>query len=587
MTGEAWIVTAAVILILIGLARGLATPAVLTFSGVVLLLIVGVIGPSEAFSGFANPAPFTVGGLFVIARAVSKSGAIRPATQRVMGKSGFVRRPLLRMLGPVAGASAFMNNIPLVAMMIPEISAWARRRQSDPSKFLLPLSYGAILGGLLTVIGTSTNLVVVGHMESVGLEPLGFFEIAKVGLPVAVVGLAVIVGVGPRLLGSTQSPRIADPEISSDYLIEMVVIPGGPLDGITVDEAGLRHLKGVFLAAVQHHDGLIDTVDPKTVLAGGDRLRFVGRVDLVLDLQEMRGLEHVDHANISELSQGTANYFIVALGQGSPLIGKNLRQANFRSKYQAAVMAIHRSGVRVDSKLGDVVLRPGDALILLSDTDFLQRWQHQSDFAVASRLGDEIEPASPGRVRTLAILGVVIASAASGLVPILHASLAGALMTIASGVLTPTEARRAVDVEVVGTIASAFGLAAAVDTSGLATALTQALERAVGGLGQFGILACVVVATIALTEFVTNNAAALLMLPIALTAAGPAGVDPRGMAIAVAISASASFLTPLGYQTNTMVYGPGGYRLKDYMVFGAPLTLLCVIAVILLVPVFY
>jgi len=326
---------------------------------------------------------------------------------------------------------------------------------------------------------------------------------------------------------------------------------------------------------------------PNTVLRGGDRLRFVGRIDQVLDLQAMKGLEHANQEHISELTLPGAAYFTVAIGYDSPLAGQSLREAGFRSRYQAAVVAIHRAGVRLDVKLGDVVLRPGDALIVLTDSGFKRRWENRADFLVISQLGDEIEPVAPGRWRTLAILVTLVVVAATGLLPILHAALAAATLMIALKVLTPEEARQALDLDVLGVIAAAFGLATAVEASGLAAVVSNGLIETMGTFGQIGVLAGVVLATVALTELVTNNAAALLMFPIAISSAPAAGVDPRGMAVAVAIAASASFLTPLGYQTNTMVYGPGGYRIGDYIKVGLPITVIAVVGVVALVPLFY
>jgi di/tricarboxylate transporter len=587
MTPDAWFTALVVVLILAGLVASVASPSVLTFSGVVLLLLLGVIDDSQALSGFSNPAPFTVGALFVVARAISKTGAIRPFTQSLMGHTGHIRRPMLRMLAPTTMASAFMNNIPLVAMMIPEVTSWARKRGTDAARFLLPLSYGAIFGGILTLIGTSTNLVVAGQMEDFGLEPFSFFELGRVGLPIALGGVVTLVALSPRLLRRVRSPAASLPEAERDFSIDMAIATGGPLDGTTVEEGGLRHLSGVFLASVDRGDSLVAPAGPDTVLRGGDRLRFVGRIDQVLDLQGIKGLEHSNQNYIREFSVPGASYFTVAIGHDSPLVGMSLREAGFRSKYQAAVVAIHRAGVRLDAKLGDVMLRPGDALIVLTDSGFRGRWQNRADFLVISALGDEIEPVAPGRWRTLGVLGAMVVVAATGLLPILHAALAAALLMIVLQVVTPEEARQALDLDVLGVIAASFGLATAVEVSGLADVISNGLVTSMGRFGEIGVLIGVVLATVILTELVTNNAAALLMFPIAVSSAAAAGVDPRGMAVAVAIAASASFLTPLGYQTNTMVYGPGGYRVGDYVKVGLPITVIAVVGVVALVPLFY
>lgn len=308
---------------------------------------------------------------------------------------------------------------------------------------------------------------------------------------------------------------------------------------------------------------------------------------MVLDLEHLRGLRHAEHRQVSAVRDRSAAYFIVAIGGDSPLVGRTLKESGFRSRYQAAVLAIHRAGHRIDAKLGEVPIHTGDALVLLSDPGFRDRWAGRSDFLLISALDEDIQPAAPGGWLVVGILITVILLAALGIVPILYAALGAAILLIALRILTPDEARRAIDLEVIGVIASAFGLAAAMETSGLAAHISSGLVTLFGALGEAGVLAGVVLATIALTEFVTNNAAALLMFPIAVSSAQAAGVDPRGMAVAVAIAASACFLTPLGYQTNTMVYGPGGYRIADYLRVGAPLTLIVFGLVVWLVPVIY
>lgn len=587
MTPEAWLTALVVCLILIGLLLELASPAVLVFSGVVVLLLLGVLEPSEAFSGFSNPAPFTVGALFVVARAVSQTGAIRPLSQGIMGTSGHTRRPLIRMLIPATAISAFMNNIPLVAMMVPEVFAWTRRRGSDVAPFLLPLSYGAILGGLLTVIGTSTNLVVAGQMVDADLEPFGFFEIGSVGLPIVVIGLAVLVVSAPRALFRARSAQSILEEGERQFFLDLEVIPTGSLDGVSVEQAGLRHLGGVFLVSIDRGDSVETPASPNSIIRGGNILRFVGRIDDVLDLQNKKGLRHAEQHHVEGLGEGGAEYFTVAIGNDGPLVGRNLREADFRARYSAAVVAIHRAGEMVAAKLGDVRLRPGDALVVLSDPGFGRRWSGRADFLLVSNIAARTQPIVPGRRQTIVILGAMIVVAATGLVPILHAALAASILMMVTGVLKPYEARRALDLEVLGVIASGFGLAAAVGKSGLGDVVADGLLEVFGGFGTHGVVFGVVLATVALTEVVTNNAAALLLFPVAVTAAPAAGIDPRGMAVAVAVAASASFLTPLGYQTNTMVYGPGGYRLSDYLKVGTPLTILVVAVLVLMIPLLY
>ncbi|MGH7544816.1 MAG: SLC13 family permease, partial [Gemmatimonadota bacterium] len=335
------------------------------------------------------------------------------------------------------------------------------------------------------------------------------------------------------------------------------------------------------LVEVERAGEPVAPVAPTTVLRGGDRLSFVGRADLVRDLQATRGLESAERKHLDAFDTARHTFFEAVVGAASPLVGKTLRDVEFRGRYGGAVVAIHRAGQRVAAKLGAVRLKHGDTLLVLADPRFRDRWYDRRDFLLVSRLGGS----PPVSTRQAWIVGAValgiVLVAGTGLLPVLHASLVAAIALVALGVLTPGQARDAVDLDVVILIAAAFGLAAAIAGSGLADALAGGLVSLFDDFGGVAALLAVVVATIALTELITNNAAAALVFPIAIAAALHMGMDPRPFAIAIAVAASASFLTPIGYQTNTMVYGPGGYRFGDYVRLGAPLTVAVVLAIAL------
>ena len=555
------------------LARDLAPPSATLLGAVVLLLVFGVVTTEEAFAGFSNPAPITVAALYVLARAVEKTGALQPLVAATLGKGTHARGALLRLVVPTAVASAFLNNTPIVAMLVPQVTDWAERRGQSPSRYLMPLSFAAILGGVVTTIGTSTNLVVSGLLEASGEEPLGMFEISTVGVPVAVVGLLVLVAFAPSLVPERRSARRNLDEEFREFVLNMLVQQGGPLDGKTVEDGGLRNLQGVFLVEIEREGELIAPVTPATVLRGQDRLVFVGKADLVVDLQAMRGLVSTEHEHTGGLDSARHTFFEAVIGEVSPLVGKTPKEVSFRARYQAAVVAIHRSGHRVKAKLGGVRLRVGDTLLILGDPSFRDRWRDRNDFLLVSGLGGA-PPVPSGKAWLVGVIAaVIVGGAALGLMPILHLSLLGAFALVATGVLTPWDARRAVDLNVVIVIAAAFGLGAAMESSGLAAFLASALVSALGGFGTVGVLVGLIVATILLLSLITNNAAAVLMFPIAVSAASSLGVATRPFALAVAVAASASFLTPIAYQTNLMVYGPGGYRFSDYARLGGVVTL--------------
>lgn len=584
MTTDAWITLGVILAVLVLLVRGRVSPAVVVFGGAVAVLVLGVIDADAAFSGFSNSAPITVAALYVLAAGIEKTGALTPVMQRTLGERGSYRLPLLRTVVPTAGASAFLNNTPIVAMLIPQVTSWASRRGRSVSKLLMPVSFAAVLGGLITVIGTSTNLVVSGQMATLDLRQIGFFEIGKLGLPIAVVGLVAIVALAPRVLPDRRSARAEMEEAGRRFSVEMIVEPGGAIDGKTVEEASLRNLSGLFLASVDRGDTTIAPVRPETVLRGGNRLHFVGPIDRVVELQEMRGLHSAELEHVLDLDDPSVSYYEAVVGSRSPLVGTNLRDVGFRSTYQAAVLGIHRAGQLLKGRIGTETIHVGDTLILVSDLGFRERWRDRADFLLVAPL-DGTPPVATSRAWVpVALLLAVVGLAATETVPILEGSLVAAILLVASRVVSPLEARRAIDIEVIVVIASAFGLAAAMQQSGLAATVATGLVDTFSGFGDRGVLLGLVLATIVLTELVTNNAAALLMLPIAVSAAGATGLDPRGAAIAVAVAASASFLSPIGYQTNMMVYGPGGYRFTDYARLGWVLTLTVLVMTVTLVP---
>ncbi len=560
---------------------------------VIVLLSLGVVSAAEALSGFSNPAPFTVAALYVVARAVEKTGGLQPLLSALLGRGNgsSKRKPglwsMARLLGPVAAASAFLNNTPIVAMVSPQVEAWAERRDESPSQYLMPLSFASILGGTVTVIGTSTTIVVSGLLESQGMPPIGMFEISKVGLPLALGGIVLLLLLSPFLLPKRRGSLREFEEEFKEYTVNLLVQDGGALDGKTVEEGGLAHLDDVFLAEVRREGEIIAPASSQTRLQGGDLLIFAGRSDSVMELRGNRGLVSAEREHTMEVREPGHTYFEVVIGADSPLAGRTLREVNFRQEYRAVALAMHRSGDRFPGKLAEVPLRAGDTLVLLAGPRFRALWRHRRDFLVISHLGGAPPTSTREAFLVVGVLIGIVALAASGLFPVLQGSLLGAFILVATRVLTPRETLEAVDIGVLFLIAGAFGLGAAIQGSGLADSLAAGVMSIAGDYGPTGALLGVLITTIFLTEIITNNAAAVLVFPIAMATAASLGLDPRPFAIAIAVGASASFLTPIGYQTNTMVYGPGGYRFGDYARLGFPLTVLVVVMVVWLVPTFW
>jgi di/tricarboxylate transporter len=585
---DALLVSFVVVLLFGALVRGLAAPSGLLLGALVLLVVGGVLPPERAFVGFSSQATIAIAGLFVVAQAIRDHLGLEQLLTDLLDADGRgVRAVLLRLLPPVTLLSGVVNNTPIVATTAPIVRGWAERHGVPTSRLLIPLSFATILGGALTTIGTSTNLVVSGALEAAGREPFGFFTVGAVGAPVAVVGLALLVWLAPRLLPDRRSPHEQLAGNERDYALRLRVVPAGPLELRTVADARLRELPTTYLASIRRDGREISPVPPATALRGDDELVFVGRVDRVRDLLAQPGLVEAEVAQTTLLHGDEHQLFECVVGAASGLAGSTLKATSFRGRYAAVVIAIHRAGERVDAKLGDVELRAGDALLVLAEPGFDERWRGHRDLAVVAPIEPAPPPSGRDRYRALTVattLGMV-ALAATGTLPMVTSVLLACGVLVASGAISFRRAVDALDLDVLLIVAAAIGLGAAVEASGLASIVGQAISTTASRHGVLLGLGMVVIGTLLLTELITNVGAAALVVPIAIDVADRVGAEPRGFAVAVALAASASFLTPIGYQTNTIVYGLGGYRFGDYWRLGLPLAATVVAVCLLAVPV--
>ncbi len=561
-----------VVAVLVALVRESFTPAVTMLGGVVVLIISRVVEPKAALAGFSSSATWTIAGLFIVARTLKLHLALDEKVANLFGAAESERALLLRLVAPVAVASTVIANTPLVATLGPVVREWAERRGKAASKFLMPLSFATILGGIVTTIGTSTTLVVSGLVEEAGLPAFRLFEVLPVGLPIAIVGGIALVAIAPAVLPDRRSSFSYVASHARDYTFRLEVIAEGPADGHSVEEAGLRGLETAYLASIRRGESIEMTpVAPETVLLGDDILTFVGQVENVLELMRRNGLRLAAETQADTLEGDGHRLFEVVLGTNSPLVGRTPKMVSFRGRYRAAIVAVHRQGHRLEEKLGEIRLEPGDALVLMAGREFAERWRDRNDFAVIVALEHAVTSASKRQSFVLAVTGVMILAAGLG-VDILSAVLAACAIFVATGCIRLLEARSSVDVDVLVLIASAIGIGSAIETSGLAAKGSAVIASIAASNADIVALLTVLIGTLVLTELITNVAAAALMLPVAIDVAGLVGADPRAYAVAVAVVASSSYLTPIGYQTNTIVYGLGGYRFSDYWKLGAPLT---------------
>ncbi|MFV0524161.1 MAG: SLC13 family permease [Acidimicrobiales bacterium] len=572
MSTAAMVTAAVLVAVLACLASDRYPPSGILLAGLSVLVLTDVVDPVVGFSGFANQAPLTVAALYVVAAGARRTGLLAGMTARLLGGTGG-RSSLARLCAPVAGLSAVFNNTPLVAMLLPEVASWARSRRLPVSRFLMPLSFAAILGGTVTLIGTSTNLVVSGVLAQQGYEPFSLFEMTPAGLPVAVVGLAVLILAAIRFLPDRSDPGSDAIVALRDFALHLEVAEGGPLVGSSVAEAGLRHLSGVFLADLVRRDRHLGPVAPQEVLEAGDLLIFVGDVTDVLDLRARPGL--VAPSEQAAVLNGAREplYFEAVVGRESPLVGRTLKEVGGRSGYRAAALAIHRAGSPVAGKLGDVELSAGDTLVLLAGSDLREARRAMEDFLVIAPLAHTVPVIARGARWVALALVVFVVCATTEIVTTLEAAMLAAGIVVVSRVVTFAEAKRSIDLDVVLMIAASLGIGTAVEVSGLASDIADVVTSSLGFAGLVGVVLGILLTTVLLTEIVTNNAAAAVVVPIAVRAAQEIGVDYRVMAVGVAVMASSSFLTPIGYQTNAMVYGPGGYRFVDFGRVGGTVTL--------------
>jgi di/tricarboxylate transporter len=578
-----------VALILLALLRNLAQPDLLFVAATTLFAALGIIKPVDAFAGFANPGMLTVAFLFVVAAGLRDTGLLDALGHYVLGKAKTDRGLVARLAAIVLPMSAFLNNTPIVAMFMPPVLSWCRKNRVSPSKVLIPLSYLAILGGTCTLIGTSTNLVIDGMMTKAQMKGMTLFEVSPVGIPYAIAGTLYLLLIGTRILPDRKELLEQLGESRREFLLEMLVQPGCRMIGQTVETAGLRHLPALFLLEIDRGDKLIGPVGPDELIRVNDRLVFTGVVSSIVELEKINGLVPAADPSyeVSPHQQRKRRLCEAVISEMSPLIGKTIREADFRALYGAAVVAVHRGGSRVEKKIGDIRLRPGDTLLLQTTPNFLRAHRNDRSFYLISDV-EEWRPMRPDRSwMAVGLFILLLALMTSGRVDTVTASALVAIAMIAVGCISTSEARKSIEWQTLVTIAAAFGVGTALQDSGAAKMVATTLFDSIKDFGPIVAIAGVYFTAWMVTEVITNNAAAVLVFPICLEVAKVYDADPRPFVMTLVFAASASFMTPIGYQTNMMVYGPGGYKFSDYIRVGLPMNLILWALAVILVPIFW
>jgi di/tricarboxylate transporter len=596
MTAQGFFVLAIIVLMIAALAKEVMRPGLILFSALIILLIFGSVNANEVLAGFSNKGMITVGILFVVSEGITQSGALsRLANAFLPRRRGNTRSLFFRIMFPISFLSAFLNNTPIVIIFAPIIKKWAENLNLSAQKFLIPLSYATILGGVCTLIGTSTNLVVHGLMLDNGMPGFSMFELGMVGVPLAFAGYLYMSYVGVHLLPGNKNFIRRPLSDQKDYYYELVVPQDSVLVGQTLKHGRTKDLKGFDIIQVERENSKLEGKAPGLTIEAGDNLLVAGRsngLEIIKDLTCV-GIKGMDllkgHVNMSELKQYEA-----VLAPRFPGIGKTIHEFNFFDHYQALIVAVHRNGERITSNLRSLKLCEGDNLVLLTTDRFIKNWGDSKIFYLTTYIRDHEEnTAKSKKWLALSILLMMIAGAtATDYLPkfehvqadmFLFSAIAAILM-IWLRIVPHQKYTKAISWDILITIACSFGISKAMQNSGLADGIAHTAINFAKNWGPVGVLACIYLITTIFTEVITNNAAAAISFPIALAAAQQLGVDPKPFFVAICIAASASFATPIGYQTNLIVQGIGNYKFLDFVKVGVPLNIMMFIISMLLIP---
>ena len=586
----------AIVLLVIGGAVALFISEKLPVDLVALLAVTAlvftrVLTPEQAVSGFSNQATVTIAAMFVLSAGLARTGVLE-AFSGVMARLAKrdLRLATFAMMGVAAGASAFVNNTAIVVILMPIVLLSCRQAGAHPGQMLMPLSFACVMGGCCTLIGTSTNLVVDSVVQKAGLPAIGMFEVTAMGAIFLVVGMIYMTTFGLRMLpqreddgGLTGSFGLAK------YLVEAKIRPGSPIEGKDLADSPLVREADLTVLQVVRQQGDVFVV-PKahTVLRAGDVLQL--RADLA-QIQRLSGQLGIDLLNKrvlndADLQTDRGLLMEAVVPPGSPLAGRSLRQSRFRHSFDANVLAIRHSGEQLHDRLADMVLQSGDVLLLELRRDRVSDLEASGALILLADVTHLHRPSAHSAVAFAIMIGVVVL-AATELVPIVAGAVLGAVLMVVTRCIRLDEAYQAIEWKVLVMLAGLFSLGLALQQSGADRLLAQGLVGTLGDFGPVVLLSALYFITSVLTEVMSNNATVALLTPIAISTAHVAGVDPRAFIMAVLFAASNSFMTPIGYQTNTLVYGPGQYRFRDFLKVGTPINLMFWLLATLLLPLFW
>ena len=570
---DKWVTASVLIACIAGLLIEKIRPSIVFLSGIIVLMLTRVVQPADFLQSLGNESIVTIFLLIFITAGIKEHFNLEGILNWLFKSAKSPRGFIIRMTTSVSVLSSVVNNTPIVALMIPYVNQWSNRNKIAPSKLLIPLSFATIIGGMITVVGTSTNLVLNGFILSKEPAGLDFLDFFIPGILVTVVGLVFLATLGYGLLPSRTNPLDEFKTNAREYLVETYVASGSPLVGKTIAAANLRNLEGIYLFEIVRNGQVINAVDPDEVLQANDHLYFAGDTDKVVELiQQNNGLE-IPLSNDLGLERHV-NLIETVIPRNSDLTGRTLKESEFREKYDAAVVAIHRNGENLRGKIGSIVLEPGDLLLLSAGQKFFTRNKNDRDLYTVSVVAKGNGTAS--WKKNIFLVGSAIALIAMSLDFVnLFLSLFLIVVLMAGfGLLRIDAIKKLMDLDLLVILGSALTLSKALINTGVALEAANSIIELFEMWGKYGVLIGLYCITVVLTSFLTNVAAVSIVFPIAYSISHGMGLDSTGFYVAIAFGASASFMTPVGYQTNLMIYGPGSYKAKDFLKIGVPFTIL-------------